>query len=246
MERVKCTVQYDGTFFSGFQIQPDRRTVQGEIEGALQRMHRNRFIRIIASGRTDTGVHARGQVFHYDSDLNLSEDKWKKALNSLLPDDIYIAAVEKVSDDFHARFDVKVKEYRYQILNQKEPDLFNRYYHWHVNQSLNVENMKEACRNIMGTHDFTSFSSTKTTIRGDKVRTMYNVDCLQEGNRIAIQVEGSGFLYNMVRIITGTLVEVGQGKKKAEEIPAIIEQKDRALAGLTAPPQGLFLWKVTY
>ncbi|MRG88048.1 tRNA pseudouridine(38-40) synthase TruA [Salinibacillus xinjiangensis] len=246
MQRMKCTIQYDGTFFYGFQIQPTKRTVQGEIEQALKRMHRNQFVRITPSGRTDAGVHAKGQVFHFDTFLDIEESKWKKALSSLLPGDIFVVAVEKVPEDFHARFGVKVKEYRYQILNQYDPNIFTRQYHWHVPFPLDVEKMKEACPYLEGTHDFTSFSSAKTTVIGDRVRTIYRVECLQEGNELTIRVEGSGFLYNMVRIITGTLVEVGQGKKRPGEVQTILAGKDRTLAGLTAPPQGLFMWKVTY
>ncbi len=246
MERIKCTLQYDGTFFSGFQVQPDQRTVQGDIEAALRRMHRNQLVRITASGRTDTGVHALGQVFHYDTDLELEEEKWKKALNSLLPDDIYITDVKKVSNDFHARFNVRIKEYRYKLLNQKKPDIFHRHHYWHINQDLDVEKMRQAGKYFIGTHDFTSFCSTKTEVQGDKIRTMYNVEILQDDPLLTVSVQGSGFLYNMVRIITGTLVEVGQGKVRPDEVKAILEGKDRTLAGLTAPPQGLYLWQVVY
>ncbi|MBB6455154.1 tRNA pseudouridine38-40 synthase [Salirhabdus euzebyi] len=245
MQRVKCTIRYDGTNFYGFQVQPNKRTVQLEVENALQKMH-NELIRIIPSGRTDTGVHAVGQVIHFDSPLTIDEKGWKKALTSLLPSDIQIVDVKKVEDSFHARYDVQQKEYRYRIHNFSERDIFRRNYVCYVPELLHIDKMEEACTYLKGTHDFTSFSSAKSTVKGDKIRTLYDVRCLKEGNDIVIRVVGSGFLYNMVRIIAGTLIEIGKGKRLPEDIQPIIEGKDRSLAGKTAPPQGLYLWHVSY
>ncbi|WP_102029438.1 tRNA pseudouridine(38-40) synthase TruA [Salirhabdus sp. Marseille-P4669] len=246
MNRYKCIIQYDGTHFSGFQVQPNRRTVQSEIESALKRMHKQSEIRIIPSGRTDAGVHAMGQVIHFDSPLKIEESAWKKALSSLLPNDIHIVELERISNEFHARYNVKRKEYRYRIWNHPEPNIFKRNYTYFVKESLNLDAMKKACVELLGTHDFTSLSSAKSEVKGDKVRTLYEVDCFYENEEIVVKVVGSGFLYNMVRIIVGTLVEVGKGARQPEDLTEVIAARDRAAAGKTAPPQGLYLWEVTY
>jgi tRNA pseudouridine38-40 synthase len=246
LQRIKCTIQYDGTNFSGFQIQSNKRTVQFELENTLKRIHKQEEIRITASGRTDKGVHAIGQVIHFDTPIQMTEQAWNKALNALLPDDIYVRSVEKVPNDFHARFSVSKKEYRYRILNRTKPDIFKRHYVCYVKTPLDLSRMKEACKYLIGTHDFTSFSSAKATVKGDKIRTIYEMDIIQEKEEIMLKVVGSGFLYNMVRIIAGTLIEIGSKERDPNEIPAILEAKDRGAAGKTAPPQGLYLWRVEY
>ncbi|TCT21109.1 tRNA pseudouridine38-40 synthase [Melghiribacillus thermohalophilus] len=246
MERMKCTLQYDGTFFYGFQVQPEKRTVQQEVEEALQKIHKGQLIRITPSGRTDAGVHAIGQVIHFDSPLRIQEENWKNALCSLLPDDIYVDQVEKVSESFHARYDVKEKEYRYKIYTGKKPDIFRRNYSYQLSRPLNLDRMNEACRFLIGTHDFTSFSSARATVKGDKIRTIYDAGLFQDEDEVIFRVKGNGFLYHMVRIMVGTLIEVGIGKRSPDEIKEIIAGEDRALAGKTAPPQGLYLWKVSY
>jgi len=245
MNRIKCIIAYDGTLFNGYQVQPNQRTVQTDIENVLTRMHKGKPIRIHASGRTDTGVHAVGQVIHFDSEYTLEAEKWKKALNAQLPKDIYIKSVELVEPDFHARFDVVQKEYRYVIWNEKDEDVFSRSQHYFFPFELNIEKMQEALQLLMGTHDFSSFCASNTDIK-DKVRTIYKGTITKENNGIVIALVGNGFLYNMVRIIVGTLIEVGQGKREIISLKNALTACDRGTAGKTAPANGLFLWKVDY
>ncbi|GAB3069734.1 tRNA pseudouridine(38-40) synthase TruA [Virgibacillus ainsalahensis] len=246
MKKLKCIVRYDGSRFSGFQIQPKKRTIQGELEKALTKMHKGSHVRIQASGRTDTGVHALGQAIHFESPYDIPMDNWKRALNTLLPDDLYIKAVSIVPSSFHARFDVTEKEYRYFIWNTKEPDVFKRNYAYHFPYKLDIETIQEACSHLEGTHDFTTFSSAKATTKGSKERTLYQVTCEKQGNEIEFIFRGSGFLYNMVRIIVGVLLDIGQGRREAKTIEDLLAKKDRQLVGETIPPQGLYLWNVKY
>lgn len=239
-------ISYDGTDYSGFQIQPGKRTIQGEIEKALAKMHKGQSVRIHGSGRTDSGVHAKAQTFHFESLLSLPESNWKKALNVLLPDDIHVQSVKGVPVAFHARFDAVEKEYRYFISNEKEYDVFKRHHVYQFPYRLNIESMREACNHLKGEHDFTTFSSVKTAVKGSKVRTLSIVNCSRQGSQIELVFRGNGFLYNMVRIMVGTLIDIGQGKLDPSEIPILLEKKDRSLAGKTAPPHGLYLWEVSY
>jgi tRNA pseudouridine38-40 synthase len=245
MARMKVTVAYDGTEFAGYQIQPSGRTVQGIIQSVLQKMHKGEPISIAASGRTDAGVHAVGQVFHFDSDLSIHPDAWCKALNAMLPNDILIRKVEEVSASFHSRFSAVSKEYHYKLLTSKQADVFKRNHMFHYSYALNVEDIKRAALFFLGTYDFTSFSSARSEV-ADKVRTIYALDIVEEGEQLIFQIKGSGFLYNMVRIIVGTLLEVGSGKRKPEDIQLILVGKDRSLAGKTAPAHGLYLHQVNY
>lgn len=245
MRRLKCTIAYDGTHFSGYQIQPNNRTVQEEIEGTLKKLHRGREVKIFASGRTDAGVHAKGQVIHFDTDVNIPIEKWPIALNSLLPDDISIVDTEIVDSNFHARFDVKGKEYRYFMYISKKRDPFKRNYATNFPFLINLDAIREAMNYFLGTHDFTSFCSAKTEVE-DKVRTIQEMDLFEENGLLVFRFVGNGFLYNMVRIITGTLLEIGTGDRDPKTIPEILAQKDRIYAGKTAPAQGLYLWKVFY
>lgn len=246
MQKIKCTLSYDGTGFSGFQIQPGKRTVQGELEKALTKIHKGQHIRIQASGRTDTGVHAIGQTIHFESPYTLPVYNWGRALNTLMPADLYITGVQKVPDAFHVRYDAIEKEYRYVVWNESEPDVFKRNYAYQFRPPLDIAAIKEACTYFEGTHDFTTFSSAKATIKGSKERTLYEVTCKQLGQEITFTFRGSGFLYNMVRIIVGVLLDVGQGKRKPSDITPLMEKKDRRLVGETVPPQGLYLWNVKY
>lgn len=246
MKRFKCITEYDGAGFSGFQIQPKKRTIQGEIERALMTIHKRKRVRIHASGRTDTGVHAKRQVFHFDSQLNLLEEDWKRALNALLPKDIYICQVVEVSPSFHSRFDAIEKEYRYFVLNTKECDVFKRNYAYYTSLTFNIEMIQQACQLFQGKHDFTSFCSSRSTVKGDKVRTLYEVTCMKNGDMIEFRLRGDGFLYNMVRIIIGTLLDVGLGKISLHDIKQMFESKDRTVVGRTMPPEGLYLWNVIY
>ncbi|MEH7274433.1 tRNA pseudouridine(38-40) synthase TruA [Neobacillus vireti] len=245
MNRYKCILSYDGSGFSGYQVQPNKRTIQSQIEAVLAIMHKGSSIKISASGRTDAGVHAKGQVIHFESPLPLVEEKWELALNSMLPEDISILSVKKVDPSFHARFDASGKEYRYFLNQSPKRDPFKRNYAYHYPYPLNVGAMKEACQYLLGTHDFSSFCSARTEVE-DKVRTIETIEILQEEERFCFRFVGNGFLYNMVRILVGTLLEVGSGKREPSEIAEILEKKDRRYAGKTAPGQGLYLWKVYY
>lgn|SRR5690606_13288504 len=245
MNRYKCTISYDGTQFSGYQIQPNKRTVQSEFERVLQGMHKGEHVKIVASGRTDATVHATGQVVHFDSYLLIPIDKWKRALNSMLPDDIRVRTVELAKPDFHARFDVKAKEYRYRLLISNDPCVFKRHYTHYYPYPLNLSAMREAAKYLLGTHDFTSFCASNTEVQ-DKVRTIYDIAIDRHNDELVISFVGNGFLYNMVRILVGTLLEVGNGQKEPVSIKSILSGKDRTLAGKTAPGYGLYLSQVFY
>ncbi|OUQ90108.1 tRNA pseudouridine(38-40) synthase TruA [Brevibacillus brevis] len=244
MKRLRCVLAYDGTDFSGFQVQPDQVTVQGEIEAALNRVT-GEDIQVFGSGRTDAGVHARGQVIHFDTSSNIPVDKWRFVLNNQLPDSIVIRTVEEVDASFHARFDVQVKEYRYCIDNNPVADVFRHRYADHIRFPLDVDAMQQAAHYLVGEHDFTSFCSAKTFVE-DKVRTVYGLTVEKIGDEVWVTCRGNGFLYNMVRIIVGTLVEVGQGKRNPAELREILAACDREKAGKTAPAKGLTMWEVVY
>ncbi|WP_342028043.1 tRNA pseudouridine(38-40) synthase TruA [Lentibacillus halodurans] len=243
---MKCVISYDGTNFSGLQIQPRNRTIQGEMEKALAKIHKGEHIRVYASGRTDKGVHAKAQTLHFESDYTLSPADWKRALNTVLPPDIYVNDAAQVPDSFHARFDVIEKEYRYYIFNELEPDVFKQHYVYHYPYTLDVAKMQESGQYFEGLHDFTTFSSAKADIKGSKIRHLYEVSCHHDGSRIEFILRGNGFLYNMARIIVGTLLDVGRGKRQPSEIEELFGKKERQSAGDTVPPQGLYLWNVKY
>lgn len=245
MQRLKCELAYDGSAFSGYQIQPNKRTVQGELEKALLKLHKGQVVKVYASGRTDAGVHARGQVIHFDTPLQIPGERWSVALQTLLPDDISILAVTKVAPTFHARFDVTAKEYRYLVYREQAHDPFRRNFAYHYPYSIDIAAIKAASRHLLGVHDFSSFCSAKTEVE-DKVREMYEIEVMEDGGFLVFRFVGNGFLYNMVRILVGTLLQVGAGKIAVADIPAILAKKNRIYAGKTAPPQGLYLWKVFY
>jgi tRNA pseudouridine38-40 synthase len=245
MQRYKCIISYDGSGFSGYQVQPNKRTVQSVVETALAKMHKGLEVKVVGSGRTDAGVHAKGQVIHFDSPLTITKEKWVIALNSLLPEDISVQSVEMTSEFFHARYDVIGKEYRYDLLLTSLRDPLRWKYTYQYAYTLNLEAMQEASDYFLGTHDFTSFCSAKTEVK-DKVRTIQVMDLTLEGKLLTIRIVGDGFLYNMVRIIVGTLLEVGSGDRKPSAIKDILAEKDRSAAGRTVPPQGLYLWQVYY
>lgn len=245
MQRYKCILTYDGTGFSGYQIQPNKRTVQSVLEEALMKIHKGKPVKVTGSGRTDAGVHAKGQVIHFDSPIAIPEDRWVVALNSLLPDDLSILLVEKAKESFHARFDTIGKEYRYYLYLSNKRDPFLRNYAFRYPYPLNFAAIKEASSFLLGTHDFTSFCSAKTEVV-DKVRTINEIDFSVENDLFIFRFKGNGFLYNMVRILVGTLLEVGSGTISPQDIPLILEKRDRSFAGKTAPAHGLYLWEVFY
>ncbi|MBV7508840.1 tRNA pseudouridine(38-40) synthase TruA [Bacillus sp. sid0103] len=245
MPRYKCIISYDGSGFSGYQVQPNKRTVQSVLESVLTKMHKGEAVKVFASGRTDAGVHAKGQVIHFDSPLQIPEEKWGRALNSLLPEDISVLSVVLEDDSFHARFDAKGKEYRYVLHLSSKRDPFQRNFAYQYPYVLNLNAMERASKFFLGTHDFTSFCAAKTEVE-DKVRTIKAIDFTRENQRLTIRFVGNGFLYNMVRILVGTLLEVGSGERSPEDIPIILAHKDRTLSGKTAPGHGLYLWEVFY
>ncbi|WP_214704369.1 MULTISPECIES: tRNA pseudouridine(38-40) synthase TruA [unclassified Exiguobacterium] len=242
MRRIKLTVAYDGTNYAGYQVQPNGNTVQAEIETVLARMHRQP-VKIVASGRTDAGVHALGQVIHFDTSLQMPAERFVKALNAMLPDDIHVKQAEEADAMFHARYGAKRKEYRYYIRKTEDP--FRRHYAATVTYTLNLESMRQAMKLLVGTHDFTSFSVTKAEVE-DRVRTIYETEVLEVDDEIIFRFVGSGFLYNQVRIMVGTVIEIGRGKYEPADIAQMLEARDRRMAGITAPPHGLYLWNVNY
>lgn len=245
MQRYKCVISYDGTGFSGFQVQPNKRTVERELDAALAKMHKGNKVKIVGSGRTDAGVHALGQVIHFDSPLSIPEKKWDLALNSILPTDISVLSVKQVSNSFHARYDTVGKEYRYFLYRSSKRDPFRRNYAYQYPFPLNVESMREASSYLVGTHDFTSFCSARTEVV-DKVRTIETIELAVEEKLLTFRLVGNGFLYNMVRILVGTLLEVGTGARNPSDITDILAKEDRSYAGKTAPAHGLYLWEVFY
>lgn len=246
MEKIKCIIQYDGSNFSGFQVQPRKRTIQGEIERALATLHKGEKIRLHPAGRTDKGVHAVGQVFHFETSYRIKESGWKKALNDLLPKDLYIKEVTYVPPLFHSRYDAVEKEYKYIVDRSQTPNVFTHNYTHHFTKPLDIEKIKAACIYFQGKHDFTTFSSARDTAKGSKVRTLTDVSCEENGEELIFTFKGDGYLYNMVRIIVGTLLDIGQEKREAGDIETLFAARDRRFASPTAPAQGLYLWRVTY
>ena len=245
MQRIKLTISYDGTNFNGYQVQPNERTVQFELEKALERIHKGKQVKVTASGRTDRFVHAVGQVIHFDTDLNLAPEKWERALNTQLPGDILVRKAEPAAHDFHARFDAIRKEYRYKINRGPLPNLFQRNFEYHYPYPLDIKKIRQAAAYLLGTHDFTSFSSAKSEVE-DRIRSIYSIEIIEKEDEVTFQFIGNGFLYNMVRILVGTLLEVGNGRRDPDSIPQLIAAKDRRLAGKAAPGHGLYLWRVEY
>ncbi len=244
-QTFKLIIEYDGSAFHGWQRQKQDRTVQETIERAIGRMT-GETITLIGSGRTDAGVHARGQVASFQTTSRLDARVFFNGLNSLLPEDVRIRACEPMPDGFHARFDVRSKHYRYHILNRPLATAIGRQFVWHIRKPLDTMAMTHAADAFIGSHDFKAFEGAGSP-RAHTVRTVTESTIrLTEGGRLTYDILADGFLRFMVRNIVGTLVEVGLGKRSAEEIAAIIASKNRSRAGATAPPQGLFLIEVIY
>ena len=242
--RYKIEFSYDGTNFNGYQIQPKLRTVQEELEKAVSYLNRQTKTEVVASGRTDKGVHALGQVAHFDLDVEIPLDKIKRGLNSNLPEDIHVNCVKKVSSNFHARFSSKKKEYIY-LINIGEYNPMLRNYVYQYNRPLDIDNMKKGLRLLAGTHDFTSFVSSEDE-RENKVRTIFKTNIKEKNGIIEIAFQADGFMKYQVRNMVGLLLYVGSGKKEVKEVPNIIDAKDRTKSVKTAPPEGLYLKKVWY
>ncbi|MGL6057985.1 MAG: tRNA pseudouridine(38-40) synthase TruA [Culicoidibacterales bacterium] len=247
-QRLKCIVAYDGSAFAGYQRQPKDRTVQGEIEQAISRIMKRRVV-IHASGRTDAGVHAHGQVFHFDSHIVIPAQRWAKAINKLLPPDIYIRNVEEVPIDdyqFHARFSAREKEYRYRLktIPPYEYNPCERRYVTFVYHELDLEVMREATKIFIGTHDFRTFAANPAG--HDCVRTISKIEINDSKDGLEFIFVGNGFLRYMVRSIVGTILEAGRHRLTLEQVHGLLAARERKQCRWTAPAQGLTLWEVTY
>lgn len=244
MRNIKLTIEYDGKGFNGWQKQPNKLNIQGEIERAIYNITKEE-VNLIGSGRTDAGVHALGQVANFKTNSEIPIEKLPLAINSQLKNSIVIKEAEEVDERFHSRYNAKHKTYRYIINNSKCGTAIYRNLEYSYPFKLDAEKMKQASKYFEGEHDFKAFKSSGTSSK-NSVRTIYKAIVKQEGEKIIIELTGNGFLYNMVRIISGTLLDVGLGKIRAEEIPEIIESKDRQRAGKTLPAHGLYLVEVKY
>lgn len=244
MRNIKLIIEYDGKGFNGWQKQPDRLNIQGEIEKAIEEITGEK-VDLTASGRTDAGVHSLGQTANFKTDSKIPTEKFAKAINSRLKKSIVIKSAEEVDEKFHSRYSVKSKTYRYIINNSENGTAIYRGLEYHVPMKLDYEKMNEAMKYFIGEHDFKAFKASGTSSKSS-VRKILDGSVRKEGERVIIEVTGTGFLYNMVRIISGTLLDVGLGKIKPEDIPSIIESKDRTKAGKTLPAYGLYLLQVNY
>jgi tRNA pseudouridine38-40 synthase len=281
MANIRLTLAYDGTDYAGWQVQPDARTVQGELERAILKLT-GESVRVLSSGRTDAGVHALGQVANFQTSSSIPADKWRAALQGQLPPDIVVRESAAAPPDFHATYSATSKRYRYVIRNALVEDPFLRRYAWRINADLDVDAIAAAARSLLGTHDFRCFE-TEFPNKATSVRTVFDVDVRRtsgwnvwspapiaesappaSGGRqpaetalnpagavpssefLGFEIEADGFLYNMVRAIVGTLVNIGRGKWPVTALEQAIVSQDRSHAGETAPPQGLYLVLVRY
>ena len=244
MRNIKLTIEYDGKEFNGWQKQPNKLNIQGTIEKAIQELT-GEEIELNASGRTDAGVHALNQVANFKTNSNIPIEKIAIALNSKLKKSILIKNAEEVDERFHSRLTCKRKTYRYVINNSKYGSAIYRNMEFHIPQKLDIEKMKQAVKYFEGEHDFKAFKASGTSSKSS-VRTIYKADVFDADDKIYIELTGNGFLYNMVRIIAGTLVDVGLGNIVPEQIPNIIAEGKRQNAGKTLPAHGLFLVSVEY
>ncbi len=242
---LKLVLAYDGTDYHGSQIQAGVPTIQGVLEEALERILGQKT-RIHASGRTDAGVHALGQVVHFKAATTVSAEEIMVRLNDLLPGDIRVLSAKQMPLSFHSRYDAVGKFYRYMILNSRIQGRYKAKSAYVFSAELDLEKMRKAASHLIGTHDFSAFGVNPGREVSNPTRTIKRLDLHREGYYISIEVEADGFLYKMVRSIVGTLINVGRGKTGPEEIPAIIESRDRCRAGPTAPPHGLCLVEVEY
>lgn len=245
MPRIKATIQYCGCNYSGFQVQPNAVTVEEKLETALSQVYGTQ-INVVASGRTDSGVHAVGQVIHFDvPNANLPCKKLPFAVARFLPNDISIICAEEVDADFHARYSCKLKTYKYRLICSEVnlPLEYGRA--WIYEYRLDIDKMKEATKYFIGEHDFKAFMASGSSVKST-VRTITRLDICVNGDCIEFVVSANGFLYNMVRIIVGTLVDVGRGRTDISEVEQIVNSGERARAGKTAPPEALYLMSAEY
>lgn len=244
MPTVKLIVEYDGSGYAGWQRQPDQPTVQEAFETTIYQLTQQ-TVSVVAAGRTDSGVHALGQVVSFRIDRDWTPSEWVKGLNARLPSDIAVWSAAIMPDDFHARYAARGKLYEYRIFTRPERPALERGYVWHVYKPLNEEAMKQAAALLVGTHDFSSFEGTLTD-NEDPICNLQRLSLTRQGEQLIIHAYADRFLKHMVRNIVGTLVEVGQGKRTAQSLTEILAAKNRTKAGRTAPPQGLFLVQVDY
>ena len=259
MRTFKVTLSYDGTDFSGFQRQSNARSVQAELEMALAAIE-GKHVTVAGAGRTDSGVHALGQVASFTLASAIGERDLLRALNAKLPDDVRVLSAERAARDFNARFSARSKMYRYRISNTRVMSPFQRRFAWHVSRELDLDAMKDAARELLGEHDFASFQGapskserTKSTANAEKdttrtvTRSGWTEEPVAGGGRLLIyEIAGTGFLKYMVRAVVGTLVEVGDGRRTPASLRDLFESRDRGAAGPTAPPEGLYLVRVDY
>jgi len=247
MVRYKAIISYDGTDFAGFQRQNDTRTVQGELEKTLTKMNSGNFVDVQGSGRTDAGVHALGQVIHFDLPQGRPVEKLRFALDTQSPEDISVRLIEQVADDWHSRYAPHEKTYEFHLEIGKPRSPFKRRYASYFPYPLDIALMQEVIKELEGTHDFTGFTATGTSVE-DKVRTIYQaeLDYQMEENLLIFTFAGNGFLYKQIRNMVGTLIKIGNGRFPQNRIQEILEKQDRQLAGPTAHPEGLFLKEVRY
>lgn len=241
---IKLVVEYDGTNYRGWQVQPDCRTIQGELELAIKQIT-GETLRVTGSGRTDTGVHALGQVANFHTSSGMPVGKMRRALNAVLPDDIVVLDLSEVPESFNARHSARSKRYRYSILNRVSPSAIRRYQAMHVAQPLDVAVMREAAGHLIGTLDFSSFACNSGK-EDNPVRTVTDIAIEKRDDYVIIEMEAVSFLYKMVRSIVGTLIEVGRGKMLPIDVLNILQARDRKVAGQTAPAKGLALIQVNY
>lgn len=244
MRNIKLTIAYDGTDLSGWQVQPEKRTVQGELEKAFFELTGKR-LRVHGSGRTDSGVHARGQVAHVKVPGGIPARKLARVLNGYLPTDIAVQKAEEAVPKFHARFDAKSKTYRYRILLSEVPDPFEERYAWRISPDVRVGLMRAEIESILGEHDFGAFRASGSNVRSN-VREVLSCRVTQKKELVVVDIEATGFLYNMMRNMVGTLVEISRGRFPKGSMGRILLSGDRKVAGPTAPARGLFLMNVKY
>ena len=240
----KMIISFDGTRYCGWEHQPDRETVQGKLEAVLERMSGS-FCEVIGAGRTDAGVHAKGMCAHFSLDTDREPEEIKAYLNRYLPEDIAVLELKRASARFHARYNATGKTYCYTIYNGAEKPVFDRKYVWTIEEELNLERMKEAAGVLCGRHDFASFCKAAAKNKST-VRNVDTIEVRRKGGYITLRFHGDGFLRNMVRILTGSIVAVGKGELTTQELSDIMNACDRKLAPATAPAQGLCLEKVDY
>jgi len=247
MTRYKATISYDGTLFAGFQRQPHARSVQEEIEKTLMRLNQGNPVTIHGAGRTDAGVHALGQVIHFDLPQPRDEEKLRFALDTQTPEDIDFIRVEQVADDFHSRYKKHSKTYEFIVDYGRPKNPMMRHYATPYPYPLDVAKMQAAIQKLEGTHDFTGFTASGTSVE-DKVRTITEARLVEDvvNHRLLFTFSGNGFLYKQIRNMVGTLLKIGNGRMPVEQIDLILEKKDRNLAGPTAAPNGLYLKEIRY